>query len=1008
VADLTRTQQKQLTAAANRVRNWFDNRIDDQSLDIARLYSSERDRLVYRLRQVYDEYLGDSPTLTRARFGPAGPAIEHSIEDAVQSLANELGRKAVSHLTDTLNIQPAIIERHLGQYVDLPFRQLPQSTQDVLRDLTTDVVGGGTFFDRMMHQTSDFRNDLYSTVRQSLLNGEDFDALRTKVHKAFGVDKLKEPSGPAYGSVKTYRNEALRQWNELMGEMAGTAGGMEVWFASLDERSTPGCVANHGIRIDEIGDRPPRHYNCRCNVLILEPGTDLTPYLVEADVWLKAHGWTREQAALEEADFDPQAHPRDEEGKFAEKPDGEAAEQPWEKSGKDLGSVYHGGAEKVRRIDPERIQSRDYGYYGSGFYVTDIDKKAARSYGGVVTKGRIAADAKVLDLSAASKVVGGGLRPQEVHPKLVDRVYKHLYDKGIERARSRGKEKDFLNELSRVREHPLDWKDAVNRFAIDNKYDVIKYSPGEIVIKRPDAFVFEETGWSWRGTLTEADFDPQAHPRDEGGQFTDKPEGGRKPAAFGQMHYDQFPEKSGPPGEHLYHTTSRDNLDDIAANGLEPHGPDFRGEQDAWPDGGDEKRVYFASRPGGALSFSERDHVLLRVKSEPVKAKGLKAEFPDSDYYTRKKVAPEHIEVLQDDGSWAPLKGKRQEAGWNWGKERLLPLYQTQREAGVEFASVPWRQVPAVTVGRLRPKPATYEATLAAGGPDHVLLRKRHGAWEARTARGWAALRDRFPGGRWVTVEAGLALDSPGAPAWNTARKRLDGELLARWPALRAVSFPVVRPGGLGLYAARIGGPDEAFAWTLRPALFRSTAGQGVAVSQDLSRAITQAAQASDHLLPSDPYLGVAVGQEPVSTVVSMSTGRVIYSREPALDVGYQRAAVVLPEGEGVWAVRTRDHDFWELPGGRVNPGEVPAEAGAREMEEETGIRVRILHSLGLTHQPWATTEVFLAERIGDGEQSTPGEINAVGCVPIQNLTANERLFLNNRLSASTSCEVIA
>jgi len=159
------------------------------------------------------------------------------------------------------------------------------------------------------------------------------------------------------------------------------------------------------------------------------------------------------------------------------------------------------------------------------------------------------------------------------------------------------------------------------------------------------------------------DFNPSEHPRDAGGKFSGTGGGGGgksvggQPAAFGQKRQDDFPDVQGPPGEHLFHTTSKDNLADIASSGIEPHGPSYRGEQDAWPDGGRERRVYFSTRAGGALKFSEPDHVLLRVKTAPVRDKGLRAEFKDADYYTRKKVRPEDIEVMQDDGSWKPLAG---------------------------------------------------------------------------------------------------------------------------------------------------------------------------------------------------------------------------------------------------------------------------------------------------------------------------------------------------------------
>ncbi|HLI14837.1 MAG TPA: NUDIX domain-containing protein [Acidimicrobiales bacterium] len=61
-------------------------------------------------------------------------------------------------------------------------------------------------------------------------------------------------------------------------------------------------------------------------------------------------------------------------------------------------------------------------------------------------------------------------------------------------------------------------------------------------------------------------------------------------------------------------------------------------------------------------------------------------------------------------------------------------------------------------------------------------------------------------------------------------------------------------------------------------------------------------------------------------------------------------AGAVLVEGEALLLVRRRNppgRGRWSLPGGRVEAGETPAQAAARELYEETGIDAAIGDLLG-------------------------------------------------------------
>ncbi|MGW2548183.1 NUDIX domain-containing protein [Kitasatospora sp. NPDC001574] len=63
-------------------------------------------------------------------------------------------------------------------------------------------------------------------------------------------------------------------------------------------------------------------------------------------------------------------------------------------------------------------------------------------------------------------------------------------------------------------------------------------------------------------------------------------------------------------------------------------------------------------------------------------------------------------------------------------------------------------------------------------------------------------------------------------------------------------------------------------------------------------------------------------------------------------------ALVLVRAPKSVLLVKTTYRPDWILPGGGANPGEPVAAAAARELAEETGLRVRITHALAIDQMP--------------------------------------------------------
>src|SRR3990172_3963323 len=284
---------------ADQVHDYLNLRLADDSLDIARLYRHHRDQLVMRLQHIYDSYLWDDPTLVKARTSGAATELDLAIHDVVNNLTNSVGRESVDRIARLIDMQPTVVHRAAGTKLfgpKLPLQALGPSTQSVLGELTTTVVGGGTFFDRLVHGNTQLKQQLARDVQTGLINGQTFDQVRAKVLKSFGVDKMRAPQGSAYGSVKHYQNAARAQWNRLMSKTARDLGGVEVWWAILEgplaRTTTPGCAARHGVPLNALGQRPPIHFNCRCTVTVLPAETNLAELQADGTAWLRAHGYS--------------------------------------------------------------------------------------------------------------------------------------------------------------------------------------------------------------------------------------------------------------------------------------------------------------------------------------------------------------------------------------------------------------------------------------------------------------------------------------------------------------------------------------------------------------------------------------------------------------------------------------------------------------------------------------------------------------------------------------------
>jgi len=162
------------------------------------------------------------------------------------------------------------------------------------------------------------------------------------------------------------------------------------------------------------------------------------------------------------------------------------ATKPWDKTGEDFDSVYHGGKVQVGEVDPSKLQQRDAGFFGKGFYVA-ASEKAAKMYGPKVSEKSFAPDARILDVDT--------IHPQyehKINPELQKEVEEsqRAYLQSLPKAQKNPALVDNYMELIDPKSKAFDlhsWIDAVNRYGEQKGYDAIRFSDGEIVVKNPQA-----------------------------------------------------------------------------------------------------------------------------------------------------------------------------------------------------------------------------------------------------------------------------------------------------------------------------------------------------------------------------------------------------------------------------------------------------------------------------------------------------------------------------------------
>ena len=246
----------------------------------------------------------------------------------------------------------------------------------------------------------------------------------------------------------------------------------------------------------ELNDRVSRQYNNAAQAepeeairILSELEVELTDYIknAESERWMDssdAVGYRENVRAFIKVKEESRANSEELKAEEISKVDtttvkekwGTRENRPWETHGPSLGAaVYHGGKEGIQEIDESKLQRRDSGFYGEGFYVADT-RKWARTYGTTVTKFEVDPDATVLNAT---------LKVDDADARLVEAVVSHYRKMSEPNAKAKGKMDLLELELKDIKTSNISWARALDKYAAHLGIDIVKFSGGEILVKNP-------------------------------------------------------------------------------------------------------------------------------------------------------------------------------------------------------------------------------------------------------------------------------------------------------------------------------------------------------------------------------------------------------------------------------------------------------------------------------------------------------------------------------------------
>jgi hypothetical protein len=221
----------------------------------------------------------------RALLGPLQAVLEEAVERLQDLAESAAARRQVLELAAEITGQLVRAYRQLGQTVPSSLAAIAAAEAAFDFGLSQRALGGGVTLGTVQlerlaatgwraslsRQAADAANALRASVSLALAGGEGAAGVASRFGRAAYL-----ATSAAEGMTREAIAETVTAVDVHVIGLMDEDDAVPMWLSTLDDVTCLECAVNDGRVLEEIGDEPPAHRNCRCVVVPWERGLPRT------------------------------------------------------------------------------------------------------------------------------------------------------------------------------------------------------------------------------------------------------------------------------------------------------------------------------------------------------------------------------------------------------------------------------------------------------------------------------------------------------------------------------------------------------------------------------------------------------------------------------------------------------------------------------------------------------------------------------------------------------------